>query len=443
MSQIYSKDCFDRFGDDLIEVLLSYISFEDCFQYKCVSKQWKRLIFNKQNELNIINTSRLISLKRSFNIIYLKHFLLAKNLRIKFIKEDNTRNKFKAIELILRNCPNITSVEIHPNLTTAEVNKVFELIIKYCNNLYKIKLNSSNDLAVNTMNRFCNKFGSNLKIIQFCEGINLCPKLLKVCTNLTHLYVNHMKNVFDGNQVLCQKLNSFQFEYRSEDKTRIETFIESNKNSLEMIKVMIFDESLTITERDLKVLFKSIEKLVKLKCFSFTFGHKFDSISFIQLLEILAKNCKQLENIKLCFAVTADLFSKSLFKAINEFKDLKSFTFESFCKFEYNIKSEDLKQLKNLQNFNFRNSLQLTDQFFESIHEYLPHLQTIKSIASTSMTGKTFHSLSLLRNLQKISFSFDSPSLPFDDSVIKQFIENCPTIKSITFGNEKLNEKSN
>jgi len=54
MTSIYSKECFERFGDDLTEVLLSYISFEDCFQYKCVSKQWKHLLFNKQNKL-IIN----------------------------------------------------------------------------------------------------------------------------------------------------------------------------------------------------------------------------------------------------------------------------------------------------------------------------------------------------------------------------------------------------
>ena len=41
---MYSKSSFDRFGDDLIELVLSYISFEDSFQYKCVSKQWKYLL---------------------------------------------------------------------------------------------------------------------------------------------------------------------------------------------------------------------------------------------------------------------------------------------------------------------------------------------------------------------------------------------------------------
>ena len=57
MCEIYIKNSFERFGDDLTELVLSYISFEDCFHYKCVSKQWKQLIFNKQKHLNIRHKS--------------------------------------------------------------------------------------------------------------------------------------------------------------------------------------------------------------------------------------------------------------------------------------------------------------------------------------------------------------------------------------------------
>ena len=61
MTSIYAKSSFDRFGDDLIELVLSYIPFEDCFHFRCVSKQWKRLIFNKQKDLDIpINETVLV-----------------------------------------------------------------------------------------------------------------------------------------------------------------------------------------------------------------------------------------------------------------------------------------------------------------------------------------------------------------------------------------------
>ncbi|CAG2166439.1 unnamed protein product [Oppiella nova] len=47
MSQIYSKDSLDRFGDDLCQHLLSYLSFEDRFTYECLSKQWQRVGYPK------------------------------------------------------------------------------------------------------------------------------------------------------------------------------------------------------------------------------------------------------------------------------------------------------------------------------------------------------------------------------------------------------------
>jgi hypothetical protein len=49
----YSKDSFDRFSEDLSQLLLSYLSFEEKFNFECVSKQWKHSVFNKQQKLVI------------------------------------------------------------------------------------------------------------------------------------------------------------------------------------------------------------------------------------------------------------------------------------------------------------------------------------------------------------------------------------------------------
>ena len=57
MSFISMKSSFDRFGDDLIELVLSYLSLKKCFRFRCVSKQWKRLIFNKQKHLDLSRNS--------------------------------------------------------------------------------------------------------------------------------------------------------------------------------------------------------------------------------------------------------------------------------------------------------------------------------------------------------------------------------------------------
>ena len=49
----FPKNSMNRFGDDLTEEVLQYLTFEDKVRLECVSKQWRRLVFNKQFELFI------------------------------------------------------------------------------------------------------------------------------------------------------------------------------------------------------------------------------------------------------------------------------------------------------------------------------------------------------------------------------------------------------
>ncbi len=51
----FNCDSFERFGDDLCELLLSYLSISDKIHFECVSKQWQRLILNKQNQIVFSN----------------------------------------------------------------------------------------------------------------------------------------------------------------------------------------------------------------------------------------------------------------------------------------------------------------------------------------------------------------------------------------------------
>jgi hypothetical protein len=43
----------DSLSDDLFEVFLKYLSFEDKICIECVSKQFQRLVFNKQFVVDI------------------------------------------------------------------------------------------------------------------------------------------------------------------------------------------------------------------------------------------------------------------------------------------------------------------------------------------------------------------------------------------------------
>src|SRR5882757_1646852 len=79
----YSSDSFERFGDDLCELLLSYLSVKQKKRFECVSKQWQRLVFNKQQKLKISFYSECNdTIKLSSDISYSNDIF--KNLFTKF-----------------------------------------------------------------------------------------------------------------------------------------------------------------------------------------------------------------------------------------------------------------------------------------------------------------------------------------------------------------------
>ena len=43
----------DSFGDDLTELILSYLTLGDKVRLECVSKQWKRCVFQRQFAIKI------------------------------------------------------------------------------------------------------------------------------------------------------------------------------------------------------------------------------------------------------------------------------------------------------------------------------------------------------------------------------------------------------
>jgi hypothetical protein len=52
--RIYSRNSFDRFGDDFRELLLSYLSLKDKLVFRYVSKRWKRCLFGRQRKTTYI-----------------------------------------------------------------------------------------------------------------------------------------------------------------------------------------------------------------------------------------------------------------------------------------------------------------------------------------------------------------------------------------------------
>ena len=155
--KVYAKNSFDRLGDDLTELILQYLTFEDKVRLECVSKQWRRLVFNKQ-----------------------------------FVIEINS-NKRKALESVLKKCHNITTVRLK-SIDSSELS----LIGRYCDRIKSLQLMgiSSDDNVLS----FFRMYGHKLQELYIAEvNFELRP-ILQFCPNLKNIHFGQCyvpSNYFD------------------------------------------------------------------------------------------------------------------------------------------------------------------------------------------------------------------------------------------------------
>ena len=106
--KVYAKDSFDRFGDDLTELILSYLTLEDKVRLECVSKQWRSLVFNKQLVIEMVDI-----------ILYFfdnKTTILLNKIYRKI--NDKIQLNEKSLELLLKKCSNIRKINLKTDVNS-------------------------------------------------------------------------------------------------------------------------------------------------------------------------------------------------------------------------------------------------------------------------------------------------------------------------------------
>ena len=105
-SIVFEKSSFERFGDDLIELILSYLTISDAFSLECLSKQVQSLIFNKILNLDLIDghKSTTINNYKKFEYILTKFKNLETFSGICFDE--------RVIRIIANNCHHLTNISI-------------------------------------------------------------------------------------------------------------------------------------------------------------------------------------------------------------------------------------------------------------------------------------------------------------------------------------------
>ncbi|CAG2165529.1 unnamed protein product [Oppiella nova] len=258
------RQSMDRFGDDLCQLILSYLPFEDRFRYECVSRQWRRLIFRSQ---------RVLTLEYNWASFFLP------TLREGLV--------FATNRSILKKCQQITEISVNRFVNNRDV--VFQVINKYCHNLSAIE-SDFDGMSARTVTAFCHTFGAQLKKLTFHSNNETNREVFRRCLRSIHVLnirpFNDLSLLFTGNEVLVHKLREICFTYSNEDSQRIGIFCETNKQTLESIEVTFSANSLT--PKSINQLFKGLSKLSELKVLVISCQSEVDDTLVCKCLQLLA-----------------------------------------------------------------------------------------------------------------------------------------------------------
>ncbi|XP_054155959.1 uncharacterized protein LOC128954405 [Oppia nitens] len=429
MTTTTMKDSFDRFGDDLCQLLLQYLPIDDRLRLESVSKQWLALIFNTQThlvfDLKLLKTLSLITKRHYYRII-------------------------KWFEVIVSKCPNITAVIIsdctsyRSSLPVAvnRINRFIDLLIKNCHRLRHFTIKFDYDCLWSVIDsmfeRFFRQFGRQLLTFKF-EGYNreynkqLINKVVDSMPNLKTLEIKNNNN-FDEYEITLQLNDIFignNNMYYSLPKSLQSLNISLNESSMPLFAkfAKIFGKQLTSLtimfyeyyynydypnweKCDLKPLLAGFQQMPRLKQFKFYLIIEFDTNFMVDLFSTIGRNCRQLKSLYYESYKSTTVTIYRMFTAINKHmsKQLRRLSLKFLN--PYNEEEEEINlvmtsdlfnQLKGLIHLELElyNWLLIGDPFFHDIHLNLPRLQSIHC-NGVSITDESIQSIGQLAHLMDV-----------------------------------------
>ena len=164
-------------GDDLTELILQYLTFEDKVRLECVSKQWRRLVFNKQFVIELNRNVHNVNPNKK-TITFMD----------KLFGRVETKRQFnvKDLKILLNKCPNIMKV----NIKIEVEREVLSLIGRYCPLIKSFTLDN-NSSEIYGFLRMCDHKLEELVIVENpYKVIEHKKDYLRLCPNLKNVKVS-------------------------------------------------------------------------------------------------------------------------------------------------------------------------------------------------------------------------------------------------------------
>jgi hypothetical protein len=211
---MYAKDSMDRFGDDMCEHILSYLSLEDRFRCECVSKQWQRLVYT---------TVRHITISREPLLINRYHF--------------DGYFYDKKIVAIMKKCSNIESIDCRNISYDKHNRRIVETIAELRDNCRQLRRIYGNFLGFNGIEDYLfDRFGPFITELDLKINSNR-REVIPLCPHVCRLSVSYITDVFteSGAELVVKNLRHFEFYFDTDfDVSMFDTFVTQNQSLMSL-----------------------------------------------------------------------------------------------------------------------------------------------------------------------------------------------------------------
>ena len=391
LKPIYARNSMERFGDDLTEEVLQYLWFTDKVKFECLSKQWQRLVFNKQTELDM-NYKIFIKKSNRFNYIH--------------------KVKRQALESLLKKCQNISRVVLWKEGKGEEL----DVITEYCRRVTKLVVYFN--VHQTKLIEFGNKHGQWLEEFGFrkyvCVLDDYVKEFLQMCPNIKKINLNDGCTLGDTiHQILLDSLKKLEvigdivisgYNY-SYDKMKL--FVAKYGKNLKKVRFRLSH----LTSNDLHKCLSLISRFEALESLGIDISSikqdKTNVEPIDECLKLLADKCTKLRELRLK-TNDSSIISDNFFFSLSEFRSLERLVFNSILKGQHlNGSVECLKHMTRLKHLTI-NYRELTIEFFSNIHIFVPNIQNLNlniRLIEDKYINRFVKSLRTMKCIERVVFN--------------------------------------
>ena len=362
--KVYSKDSFNRFGDDLTKEIFQYLTLEDKIRLECVSKQWQRCVYNKQFVIEIK--------------IRLKRYKRTRQLACMSIGPTKKRSYEVCLESLLKKCSNIEKISIGPKNNSS----VLSLIGGYCPKIKSLKLWDSYSYEGNMS--FFRIYGPKLEELDIEGNAEAIKEYTKYCPNLKKIYITEYSIICEKDEQYLPKLVRIEvLEISSRNLLNFEKISVKYSQTMKILNIRIND----MTQEDLKTCIKCIARFENLKELKLRINCSKKTETIDDCLSLIGQKCTKL--LKLDLRINSSVpISDQFFQIFSEFKSIKKLELYLPNNTVLSGSVECFKHCKQLNELVI-DYKELSEEFFNNFETIVPKLKFLK-ITTCKQYGDNF-----------------------------------------------------